>query len=1591
MNFSNFTLIPSRFKNLNAPKFNLWLGVSIFSVFSFVAAHAQPLNDAPSGAIILPITALAGTCPTDVYTNVAASDALNTLTSPVGSCFNGLNAFKDVWFRFTTPATGGRDFRITITGVTAADSIRNPQVAVYIGNPVLGFNQEYCATQLPGASSRSVSLDAGNMRPNTTYYIQVAGFLSTDLGGRFSACIKPFDPVYNMTPIEQTSTACSGTLFDSGGPTANYGPNQNNYTFNIRPNATGCIDLTISDLNTESGFDTLAFFDGRTGELLDRVSGTSGTIRFQARTGWVRVTFSSDASVQNSGFRIAWACSATCTTPLPSSCSNPSVITSLPFRTTGTTCDDALNSVSVDRCNTGDVAIRGKDQVFKITSTGNLCVRISASGLPVTGTRTMILTKDCPDDPASICIARARANFSGDTLSIASASLEVPGDYYIVISRNQACMPFTLNIDTITCVNLLPNAGFCDRALSLNGCSSVAPSNILVDLAQQGDSSFMRFTPLSANAGCIRGFGGVNRYNFTFMYFKAAKDGTFAFNVSPLVASTTSDIDFNVYGPVNRFEDICTFSRTNAPVRSSYAVEGGIPGRRTGLASSYINTTGQNITVNDLNDCDVGAVNDGFVRPLVVQKDKYYLIWINDFNGVIGRDGVRLDLTGTTDSVLASSVDFTVSNDTFICIGRSAQLNASGGVSYRWTPIETLNNSAIFNPIATPTQTTSYSVGIQSTCRLVPKKVDVGVFKVNNVPDATVCIGEELTFRSGTVYPAVSGGVWSWLSPTNNLAELSCTNCPTPTFIATNTSGATQVHTFIARLTTPTCVISDTINITVTTGRVATYAVNNRNIDICAGTSVSLLRPGFDASATYTWRAVPVGAPITTANPSVTPTTSTNYYLTVTGGSGSCNAQSLDSVRINVFAPPTLASAPDTVLCVGTNFQLSNTSTQANTRYSWTPNAGIALDTVPNTRLTVQAGITNYILRATNPGGCSVSDTVRVEGIDLRANLVTPDTSKICKGLPIQLRVNKTLANASVQWRSDRDFSVINKSTDTINISPQRNTRYYVTVNVAGCKIEDSTLFLVDSVPFNRAIMPRNPDTTVCEGSIVILKSAPFEPVLFPNIRFSWLGSNQTKATYITDSVLYNMVINADSTRTYSRQVTNGACVLIDTVRINVAPIARISVLPFDTVFCAGSVVPVTLRASGTPTGVKDWQWKDPQGQDIPGSKDRTSIVVTPPSATGTYRYTVTANVNPVCPGSATATIRVVAPPAPAAFPSPPEVCTGNSIVLNTNPVAAQTYAWTGPNNFTSAAAAPNVTPTVSGTYNVRVTSANGCVVNQSLNLTVATGSLVLASDTSVCGGTPLSITARGTTNSSISSYRWNSGETVATITPQTQSAGNYSVVYSYGPGCSLSRTIRVAITPGLNVRITPDTLSRGLTDQGTNLVLTATVTGNAPSPTYTWSNNATTASISVKPLEDVSYKVTVKSATTGCQDDTTVNVKIRYAKYELPNAFTPNGDTVNAFFGPVFNAIPTPSLTDPRPRLWKGNIQVLSFQIYNRWGAEVYNEMNTSVLNAGTYRGWDGRKNNEDLPSDVYVYILKLKMPDDSVKSESGELNLIR
>jgi PKD repeat protein len=123
----------------------------------------------------------------------------------------------------------------------------------------------------------------------------------------------------NPSGLNQTQTACTGTLFDPGGVAANY---QDLVTSEITIAPTGASSLTLnfSLFDLELNYDYLYIYDGPTNAspLIGQYTGNTlpngGTI--QSTYGAITLKFFSDTYVTNPGFVMTWACQIPTTPPV---------------------------------------------------------------------------------------------------------------------------------------------------------------------------------------------------------------------------------------------------------------------------------------------------------------------------------------------------------------------------------------------------------------------------------------------------------------------------------------------------------------------------------------------------------------------------------------------------------------------------------------------------------------------------------------------------------------------------------------------------------------------------------------------------------------------------------------------------------------------------------------------------------------------------------------------------------------------------------------------------------------------------------------------------------------------------------------------------------------------------------------------------------------------------------------------------------------------------------------------------------------------------------------------------------------------------
>ena len=142
-------------------------------------------------------------------------------------------------------------------------------------------------------------------------------------------------------------------------------------------------------------------------------------------------------------------------------------------------------------------------------------------------------------------------------------------------------------------------------------------------------------------------------------------------------------------------------------------------------------------------------------------------------------------------------------NDSTICLRNSAQLNASGGSFYKWSPEIFLNNPNISNPIATPINDIRYTVAVTDTLGC-PKPVnDSVIIKVLNIiadagpRDTSVVVNQPLQLI------ATGGEFYLWTPSTG----LSSTDIYNPV------ARLSDNQQYVLKATSAGCFNTDTIDV----------------------------------------------------------------------------------------------------------------------------------------------------------------------------------------------------------------------------------------------------------------------------------------------------------------------------------------------------------------------------------------------------------------------------------------------------------------------------------------------------------------------------------------------------------------------------------------------------------------------------------------------------------------------------------------------------------------------------------------------------------------------------------------------------------
>jgi cell wall-associated NlpC family hydrolase len=226
--------------------------------------------------------------------------------------------------------------------------------------------------------------------------------------------------------------------------------------------------------------------------------------------------------------------------------------------------------------------------------------------------------------------------------------------------------------------------------------------------------------------------------------------------------------------------------------------------------------------------------------------------------------------------------------------------------------------------------------------------------------------------------------------------------------------------------------------------------------------------------------------------------------------------------------------------------------------------------------------------------------------------------------------------------------------------------------------------------------------------------------------------------------------------------------------------------------------------------------------------------------------------------------VTVYALPTPEILPDTPEICNGDSVVLDAGPGYAS-YQWsTGESTQTI-----NVSPGATTQYCVTVTDGNGCrnMACETVTVHALPTPDILPDAPAICNGDSIVLDA----GAGYSAYLWSTGETTQTISVSPASTSQYCVTVTDGNGCQ-EMVCEIVIVHDLP---TPDILPDGPAICNTESVV---LDAGAGYTAYLWSTGETTQTINVSPGATTQYCVTVTDGN-GCRNTACETVTI----YDLP------------------------------------------------------------------------------------------------------------
>ncbi len=582
-------------------------------------------------------------------------------------------------------------------------------------------------------------------------------------------------------------------------------------------------------------------------------------------------------------------------------------------------------------------------------------------------------------------------------------------------------------------------------------------------------------------------------------------------------------------------------------------------------------------------------------------------------------------------------------------------------------------------------------------------------------------------------------------------------------------------------------------------------------------------------------------------DPVASPTTTTQYVITVTGGY--CTVYDTVNVIISTLTPPNVATV-DPLCNGGSTGSLTITPVDGVAPYQYSINNGITFQ-ASNNFTGLPAGTYDIVIVDNN--GCQATVQVTLTDPPPLVLNVTP-TDESCDGANDGSAIGNTSGGTgpfSYTWTP-----APGGGQGTANASGFADGNYTVVVTDAnGCTA--NAAFTINPGPAVTGNFSYNGNQCLNGNSF------DFTDLSANATSWSWnFGASATPATSTAQNPT-GVVFSAAGTYPVTLTAANGVCESIIVINVTVYDQPSVTASGTD-VSCNGGS-DGTLNAVGSGTSGYTYAW------DIPATGAAQTGL-----AAGTYTVTLT-DVNGC---TATDSHTITEPPViTTAITGTDLSCNGandgTATVTAGGGVGGFTYSWAP---LPGAGQGTNSVSGLSGTtYTVTITDGNGCIATETFTPVEPGPINVTATSTDAnCGASDGTISVTSTTGGSGNyvSTTWVDDATSLPVTdPNAVPSGSYTVTVTDDQGCSGTATVGVSGLAGPTASLVSQTnASCSMVNNGT---ATVTATGGSTPYTYTWTpapgGGAGTASVSGL-AGGTAYSVTITDAG-GCSDVIIVNV----------------------------------------------------------------------------------------------------------------------